>query len=68
VGLCREGGEHWVLVGDEVFWQDAENDSVLTARCNAALEALIRRAPRQWTWFHDRYGETVEIAAGGSES
>jgi KDO2-lipid IV(A) lauroyltransferase len=68
VGLCREGGEHWVLVGDEVIWQDAENDSVLTARCNTALEALIRRAPGEWTWFHDRYGETVEFAAGRSES
>lgn len=68
VGMRHEGGEHWVLVGDEVIWQDAPDDFVLTARCNAALEALIRRAPREWTWFHDRYGETVEIAAGGSES
>ncbi len=59
VGLRHDGKEHWVLVGDEVQWADTQDDRVLTARCNAALEALIRRAPRQWTWFHERYGETV---------
>ena len=52
-----------MLVGEEVGWADTNDESVLTARCNAALEALIRRAPRQWTWFHERYGETAETAA-----
>ncbi len=68
VGLCFDGKEHWVLVGDEVVWNDTPDELALTARCNASLEALIRRAPRQWTWFHDRYGETVEIAAEGKKS
>jgi lauroyl/myristoyl acyltransferase len=27
-----------------------------TARCNAVLEEWIRRAPEEWTWFHDRFG------------
>lgn len=25
--------------------------------CNRRLEDWIRRSPREWTWFHDRYGE-----------
>lgn len=56
VGIRREGARHRVLVGQEVDWEDAAGDRDLTARCNAALEDLIRRAPAQWPWFHDRYG------------
>ena len=27
----------------------------LTARCNQAIEAAIRRTPEQWLWSHDRW-------------
>jgi lauroyl/myristoyl acyltransferase len=26
-------------------------------RCNAALEAEIRRNPTEWIWFHQRWGD-----------
>jgi KDO2-lipid IV(A) lauroyltransferase len=35
----------------------AADVAAFTARCNAALEELIRRNPDQWVWFHDRWDE-----------
>ncbi len=29
--------------------------AAFTARCNEALEILVRRNPDQWVWFHDRW-------------
>jgi Kdo2-lipid IVA lauroyltransferase/acyltransferase len=29
--------------------------ATFTARCNEALEILVRRNPAQWVWFHDRW-------------
>jgi Kdo2-lipid IVA lauroyltransferase/acyltransferase len=31
--------------------------AAFTARCNEALESLIRRNPAQWVWFHDRWDD-----------
>ncbi len=33
--------------------------AAFTARCNEALETLIRRNPAQWVWFHDRWDVDV---------
>jgi lauroyl/myristoyl acyltransferase len=44
-----------VWIGDEVPVQASAEEAVLLTACNAAIEALIRRAPEEWTWFHDRY-------------
>jgi KDO2-lipid IV(A) lauroyltransferase len=63
VGIRREEEGHRVLVGDAVDWRETDDDRGLAARCNAALEALIRQAPEQWPWFHDRYGH----GSGGRE-
>jgi len=46
--------------------KDAE---LLTARCNAALEAFIREHPEQWMWSHRRFRHSPDLPAdpyGGS--
>ncbi len=65
VGITREGRGHRILVGEEVEYSPADDDLVLATRCNAALESLIRRAPSEWTWFHDRYGDAAAAASRG---
>jgi KDO2-lipid IV(A) lauroyltransferase len=57
MGIAREGAVHRVLVAEPVVWQDGDDDRRLAALCNEALEGLIRQAPEQWPWFHDRYGD-----------
>lgn len=64
VGITREGSGHRVLVGHEIQWSLGDDDVTVATRCNAALEDLIRRAPTEWTWFHDRYGELAPAAPG----
>ena len=61
VGITRQGQGHRVLVGEEVPWSVEDDDLVLATRCNSALELLIRRAPTEWTWFHDRYGDAAAV-------
>lgn len=39
--------------------QHAADALDLAARCNRALESLIRRTPTQWIWFHDRWNLEV---------
>jgi len=56
VGIRREQGGHVVMVGEEVQWQAEDDDATIAAACNRALEALIARAPEEWTWVHERYG------------
>lgn len=54
--MVRQGGR-WVTSHLEPL-SGAESREVLhlAAACNDALEALIRRNPDQWVWFHDRWG------------
>jgi len=63
VGITRDGDGHRVLVGEELVWSTMDDETQLATRCNAALEELIRRAPTEWTWFHDRYGEVARSAS-----
>jgi KDO2-lipid IV(A) lauroyltransferase len=35
----------------------------LTARCNEAIEAAVRRTPEQWLWSHDRWRTRPPTAA-----
>jgi KDO2-lipid IV(A) lauroyltransferase len=64
VGICRDGPVHRVLVGREVPCGPSEPAAAVALRCNEALEALIRRAPAEWAWFHDRYDGPPEGPEG----
>lgn len=59
VGACQRAPDgRYVLTAEEVPVpaEDTEaNVLALTATLNAKLEALIRRAPEQWVWFHERW-------------
>jgi KDO2-lipid IV(A) lauroyltransferase len=52
-----------VLTPEE--WARAEVEEIVL-RVNQGLERLIRSAPEQYVWIHDRYRDTPrELAAGG---
>ena len=61
VFLVREpdGEHHRVEVGSPIAMVDTgdrEADIVTnTQRCSDAVEAMIRRYPEQWVWFHKRW-------------
>lgn len=61
VFLVRDGesGRHHVEILPEIPMQvsgDREADTVVnTQRCSDAIEAMIRRYPEQWIWFHRRW-------------
>jgi Kdo2-lipid IVA lauroyltransferase/acyltransferase len=38
----------------------ADDVSDLAMTCNRAIEELVRDAPEQWIWFHDRWGMEAE--------
>jgi len=70
VFLVRDGesGHHHVEILPEIPMartDDREADIVVnTQRCSDAVEAMIRRYPEQWIWFHKRWktrppGETL---------
>lgn len=53
LGIRRSGARHLIGLGTPFIPSgDAQVDA---ARCNGALEELIRQSPEEWTWFHDRY-------------
>jgi len=58
--IAREApGRHRVVIQPPLP-RPAANDPEravveLTARCNEAIEAAIRRTPEQWLWSHDRW-------------
>lgn len=64
--MCREGGDRHVG-----FFQpaldfspsgDRERDVLeLTALCNAALEAMIRKHPEQWMWGTRRFRHSPDL-------
>jgi KDO2-lipid IV(A) lauroyltransferase len=54
LAMIPEGGGftiHWLA---PLVPREDELEEFL-ARCNAALEELIRRNPAQWVWFHERW-------------
>jgi KDO2-lipid IV(A) lauroyltransferase len=63
-------GRHCLRIGPEVRLDPAlaraqgaaleEGILEATARCNQALERLIRPALDQWVWFHERWGRPQE--------
>jgi len=56
IGICREGATHRVMVDEPLRLDPRADDAESARRCNEALEALVRRAPQEWTWFHNRCG------------
>jgi KDO2-lipid IV(A) lauroyltransferase len=56
VGIRRDGDAHRLLLGEEIGWATEDSEAALLTKANGALEDLIRRAPDEWIWFHDRYG------------
>jgi Kdo2-lipid IVA lauroyltransferase/acyltransferase len=63
--MVREAGT-WVVRGlaplvppPDADPRRAADVAAFTARCNAALEDLIRRNPAQWVWFHDRWDDGI---------
>lgn len=59
VGACQRGPDgRYVLTAEEIpvpAEDTEENVRALCATLNEKLEALIRRAPEQWVWFHERW-------------
>lgn len=56
VAVERAGAVHRLVLGESF---EATGDVARDARrCNAALEALIRRRPEEWTWLHARHDES----------
>jgi Kdo2-lipid IVA lauroyltransferase/acyltransferase len=58
--IRRGGGFAFDLVAEEPFVLTATGDRAAdlaagVRRVNAAIEALVRRAPEQYLWIHDRY-------------
>jgi len=61
--MVREDGA-WVVRGLAPLLPPPDADprceadvAAFTARCNEALEILIRRNLAQWVWFHDRWDD-----------
>ena len=44
----------------EELSEDQLEDEPLTARFNRMIEAMIRRRPEQWLWYHDRWRDLRE--------
>ncbi len=60
VALRRGSGFRFELVAEEPFVLERTGDKAAdlqagVAKVNAAVERLIRRAPDQYLWIHDRY-------------
>ena len=68
--IAREApGRHRVVI-EPPLSAPAVNDPEqavveLTARCNRAIEAAIRRTPEQWLWSHDRWRTRPPAGASG---
>ena len=66
--IRREAPDRHRVVVEAALWLEEWNDLdaaivELTGRCNAAIEAAIRRAPEQWLWFHDRWRTRPPVVA-----
>jgi KDO2-lipid IV(A) lauroyltransferase len=74
VALRQGRGFRFQLVSSEPFTLVATGDKgkdllAAVVRINGELEALIRRAPEQYLWIHDRYRTQPKVgdAAGGDD-
>jgi len=61
------------LVVSETFHPEATGDKqadllAAVTRANRALEKLIRSAPEQYLWIHDRYRTQPAVVEGGGDS
>lgn len=56
VGIRRRGDAHEVFLGPEIPVDPEGSDLEWARRANAGLETLLREAPEEWVWFHDRVG------------
>ncbi len=62
--LQREGKQHKVVL-DTLLQPDAQADlqqqcQLLGQQVTTSLEAVIRRHPEQWVWFHDRFKTSAD--------
>ena len=60
VGLFPDGIAKWRIVyGDPIRTYDQDgkeiSSSKITAQINLAIEKMIRRAPEEWFWVHNRW-------------
>jgi len=60
IGILPDGFCRWRIVyGDVIRSHDANGEekptSQLTAEVNLAIEKMIRRAPEEWFWVHNRW-------------
>ncbi|MFT5469176.1 MAG: heptosyltransferase-2 [Verrucomicrobiales bacterium] len=60
VGLYPEGPAKWKIVyGEPIRTYDHEGKEVssskITAQINVEMEKIIRRAPEEWFWVHNRW-------------
>jgi len=62
LAIARRGGGHVVRHlaplrpdPDPAAARDDAAVAAFLAACNGALEALVRRNPGEWVWFHDRW-------------
>ena len=70
--LRRGGGFAFDLVAEEPFVLASTGDRAAdlaagVRRVNAAIEALVRRAPEQYLWIHDRYRTQPREGDAGGE-
>lgn len=60
VGIYPDGAAKWKIVyGDPIRTYDKDGKEVssskITAKINVAMEKIIRRAPEEWFWVHNRW-------------
>lgn len=60
IGLFPIGIAKWkIIYGEPIRGHDADGNEIstskLTAQLNLAIEKLIRRAPEEWFWVHNRW-------------
>lgn len=71
VGACfREGEPYRYRAVMSACWQPSElagaSPEEIATRINAELEKLVRRAPEQYFWLHDRYRGADEPTVDGA--
>ncbi|HPF71000.1 MAG TPA: lysophospholipid acyltransferase family protein [Candidatus Krumholzibacteria bacterium] len=64
MAIGRQGEGHVVRSLPPLCWdpdpaaaRDPRRVAAVLARCNEALETLVRRNPAEWVWFHDRWND-----------
>ncbi len=68
VAIGRQGAGHLVVHLPPLRPTEPDDEAgarAFLARCNAALEELIRRNPEEWVWFHHRWGDPPPAPGAG---